>query len=599
MLKRALRVVEANVAAIASAVNSLHQVALGESRKVTVQNEGEATESDFIAKVIKPAMSGQGNRIPVSVLPVDGSFPTATGRLEKRNISDRIPQWETDICTQCGKCVFVCPHSVIRSKIFSEEEAEKLPESFKQVPLKTKAYGAGWHISYQVAAEDCTGCELCVEVCPIRDKTNPDRKAINMIDKAPVLEQERENWELYQQISEPNHQALKLGTIPGSQLCDPLFEFSGACSGCGETPYINLVSRLFGDRMLIGNATGCSSIYGGNLPTTPYSTNAEGRGPAWNNSLFEDNAEFTLGMRLAVDQLRQWAEQLCRAFEKELGSELVEEIIACRASDEASVWEQRQRVEQLRAKLKDNQHADAVHLKRIADYLVHRSIWAIGGDGWAYDIGFGGLDQVLASGENVNLLVLDTEVYSNTGGQTSKATPLGAIAKFSAGGRPRRKKDLAAHAMAYEDVYVAQIAFGAKDTHTLKALMEAEQYPGTSLIIAYSPCIAHGVDMKYNLRQQDMAVNSGHWPLLRYDPRKAEQGQNPLKLDYKKPTIPYRDYVQTEARFSVLWRTHPEQAEAFVREAQKQVHHRYHHLKSLAEIPEEPKEAEQQKEGES
>jgi len=587
-------VIKANHHAIRMAVEHLTEIAPATTSTVEAiklkdiefktASDNRLLDQEFLNEVILPAMKGEGNRIPVSQLPLDGTYPTGTAKLEKRNISPTNPEWETDLCTQCGKCVFVCPHSVIRSKLIADDYTKNAPKTFKQVPTKSKAYGSGWHISYQVSPEDCTGCELCVEVCPIRDKTQPDRKALNMVEKSPILENEKVNWQHFVQLPETEHHQVKLSTIPGSSLCDPLFEFSGACSGCGETPYINLVTRLFGDRMLIGNATGCSSIYGGNLPTTPYSQNKEGRGPAWNNSLFEDNAEFTLGLRYAADQLRLQAEHLLKMLSSKLPETLATQLLSNSQNTEEDIYEQRTLVKQLVSALNKIKTKPAKELTNLADYLVHKSVWGIGGDGWAYDIGFGGLDHVLASGKNVNLLVLDTEVYSNTGGQMSKATPLGAIAKFAAGGRPRPKKDLAAHAMAYEDVYVAQIAFGAKDTQTLKAIIEAEKYPGTSLIIAYSPCIAHGIDLKNNLRQQALAVNSGHWPLLRYNPEKLKPGTNPLKLDYKKPIVPYSDYMETEARFSVLKRTQPVAAAQLGKQAQALALHRYYHLKALASL---------------
>ncbi|HID82789.1 MAG TPA: pyruvate:ferredoxin (flavodoxin) oxidoreductase, partial [Thiotrichales bacterium] len=479
---------------------------------------------------------------------------------------------------------FVCPHSAIRSKVFTEEAVKAAPANFKHVPIKGKEFEQ-LHVSYQVAPEDCTGCGLCVEVCPARDKSNVSRKALMMEPLPPLREQERENWDFFLKLPEFDREKIHWTTMKGTMMAQPLFEFSGACSGCGETPYIRLATQLFGDRMLIANATGCSSIYGGNLPTTPYTTNPEGRGPAWNNSLFEDNAEFGLGFQLAIDQHRQHATELLEQMKNAPDPDLINEILNADQSGEPGIFEQRERIDILREKLEKMDSAESRQLLPLIDYLTKKSVWIIGGDGWAYDIGFGGVDHVLASGRDVNLLVLDTEVYSNTGGQTSKATPKGAVAKFSAGGKPTPKKDLGMIAMAYENVYVASVASGAKDVHTMRAFREAESYPGPSLIIAYSPCIAHGIDLANNLDQQKLAVNSGHWPLYRYDPRLFDKGKNPLQLDSKPPSIKLRDYYKTETRFSILWRTHPEKAEALLAEEQEAVLERYHHLKQLASLP--------------
>jgi pyruvate-ferredoxin/flavodoxin oxidoreductase len=440
------------------------------------------------------------------------------------------------------------------------------------------------HIAYQVAPDDCTGCGLCVEICPIRDKKDPQRKALNMTADPDYRARERSHWDFFLKLPEYDRTQLKETTLKGAMIMQPLFEFSGACVGCGETPYVKLATQLFGDRMLIANATGCSSIYGGNLPTTPYTTNPEGRGPTWNNSLFEDNAEFGLGMRIAIDTQAAHARQLVERLRGEIGDVLADGLLGADQSSEAGIHEQRQRVEELRGCLAGLYLADARRLEPIADMLVRKSVWLVGGDGWAYDIGYGGLDHVLASGRDVNILVLDTEVYSNTGGQTSKATPLGAVAKFSAGGKPIAKKDLAMQAMAYGSVYVAQVAFGAKDVQTLRAFLEAESYPGPSLIIAYSPCIAHGIDLANNLRQQDLAVDSGHWPLFRYDPRRAAAGENPLHMDSKEPTVPYRDFASSETRFSMLFRSHPDAAEQFLKEAQRNIRTRFRLYEQLAHL---------------
>ena len=458
----------------------------------------------------------------MSLLPVDGSFPLGTAALEKRNLALEIPVWEPDICTQCGKCVFVCPHSVIRSKVFPAALAGDAPGAFKHAPARSKGF---------VAPEDCTGCGLCVDVCPIRDRRNPERKALNMASQAPLREQERENWAFFMELPDFERSEVRESAIPSAMLLPPLFEFSGACEGCGETPYLRLASQLFGDRMMVANATGCSSIYGGNLPTTPWTSDRHGRGPAWSNSLFEDNAEFGFGMRIAVDKLAQYARELLQGLKSAVGGELADAILGADQSDAAGIDAQRRRIAELKGRLTGMDDPAASSLAAVAEFLIRRSVWIVGGDGWAYDIGYGGLDHVLASGRNVNILVLDTEVYSNTGGQTSKATPRAAVAKFSARGKPTRKKDLARMAMDYEQVYVAQIAFGAKDTQTLRAFLEAESYEGPSLIIAYCPCIAHGVDLSNNLHQQGLAVRSGHWPLLRHDPRRTEAGEIPLHLD--------------------------------------------------------------------
>jgi pyruvate-ferredoxin/flavodoxin oxidoreductase len=585
------RILEANIRAIDEALVSLHRVEIPPQATSLMEEPTPLPPNapEFVQRVIGEMIAGRGDGIPVSLMPVDGTFPTGTAAWEKRNLALEIPVWEPDICTQCGKCVFVCPHSVIRSKVFPATLATHAPPTFKHAPVRSKSFEPGLHISYQVAPEDCTGCDLCVKICPIRDKHDPQRKALNMAAKPPLLAQEQANWDFFLGLKDYEHRKLRVNTVPGSMLMRPLFEFSGACEGCGETPYVRLASQLFGERMVVANATGCSSIYGGNLPTTPWTKNNAGRGPAWSNSLFEDNAEFGLGMRIAIDKQRDFAREQLQALRSQVGEELTDAILNADQSDEPGIDEQRERVRALRERLAQLATPAARRLDAVAESLIRRSVWIIGGDGWAYDIGYGGVDHVLASGRDVNMLVLDTEVYSNTGGQTSKATPLGAVAKFSAGGKPTPKKDLARMAMDYEHVYVAQVAFGAKDTQTLRAFLEAESYEGPSLIVAYSPCIAHGVDLSNNLRQQDMAVRSGHWTLFRFDPRRAAQGKNPLHLDSPKPSVPYRDYVLTEARFSVLTRTHPEAAERFLNKAQSDAIRRYHHYEELAALPfEEP-----------
>jgi pyruvate-ferredoxin/flavodoxin oxidoreductase len=584
--KKGQRIVELNFKAIDETLAGLHSVPLPTKVSSLFDIASRITDAapDFIRRVTGEIIAGRGDALPVSVMLVDGAFPTGTAAFEKRNLALEIPVWETDLCTQCGKCVMVCPHSVIRSKIFSTDVLVDTPETFKQAPMLGKDFPVGLAISYQVAPEDCTGCTLCVDICPIRDKSNASRKALNMMPQPPLREGERDNWEFFLTIPEYDRRLLKTNTIKGAMVLQPLFEFSGACVGCGETPYIKLASQLFGDRMMIANATGCSSIYGGNLPTTPWTKNSEGRGPAWSNSLFEDNAEFGLGMRIALDKQNDYAKELLVLLRDQLGDELVDAILNADQTDEAGIYEQRERIVLLKQKLQYSIDQSAQTLLQLADSLSKKSVWIIGGDGWAYDIGFGGVDHVLASGRNVNILVLDTEVYSNTGGQTSKSTPLGAVAKFSAGGKATAKKDLALLAMDYSNVYVAHVAYAGKDTQTLNAFLEAEAHDGPSIIIAYAPCIAHGVDLSNNHRQQDLAVKSGHWPLFRYDPSKAKAGKNPMKLDSAEPSIPYRDFVKTETRFSMLWQTHPEAAERFLAQAQQDVKNRYHYYKQLSEL---------------
>jgi pyruvate-ferredoxin/flavodoxin oxidoreductase len=584
--KKGQRIVDINFKAIDETLACLHQLDVGSNAdsNFEIRAAVAADAPDFVQTVTGVIIAGKGDTLPVSVFPADGTFPTSTAAYEKRNIALEIPVWENDICSQCGKCPLVCPHAAIRSKIFHQDHLADAPAEFKTMPMKGKDFPEGYHVAYQVAPEDCTGCGLCVDICPIRDKSNASRKALNMAPIESLLEQEKRNWQFYLQIPDYDRRELKVETIKGAMALQPLFEFSGACSGCGETPYVKLASQLFGDRMLVANATGCSSIYGGNLPTTPWTKNHDGLGPSWNNSLFEDNAEFGLGMRVAVDKQKQQAQELLQQLADQLDADLVNSILHADESSEAGIFEQRQRVQQLGQKLQTLNDDSARKLDALKQYLCKHSVWIIGGDGWAYDIGYGGLDHVLASGRNVNILVLDTEVYSNTGGQTSKATPRGAVAKFSSGGKGTAKKDLAMLAMDYDNVYVAHVAYGAKDVQTLRTFIEAEAHDGPSIIIAYSPCIAHGVDLSNNHRQQKMAVDSGHWPLFRFDPSKAKQGQNPLHLDSAEPSIPYRDYVMSETRFNMLWHTHPEAAEAFVKKSQQEVNHRYHYYRQLSEL---------------
>ncbi len=539
---------------------------------------------EFVKDVIGPIMAGQGDRLPVSAFPADGSYPVGTARWEKRNIAREVPVWETDLCIQCGKCIMVCPHATIRAKAYDNDALSNAPESFKAMPAKWREM-ADQLYTIQVAVEDCTGCRLCVEVCPAKDKSNVSRKALNMHEQSPLRERERVNWEYFLTLPErPKANGLRFNTIKNAQLLQPLFEFSGACAGCGETPYIKLVTQLFGDRTIIANATGCSSIYGGNLPTTPYTVNSEGRGPAWSNSLFEDNAEFGLGMRMALDQQSDYAKHLVEKLREMIGKALSECLLNTDQTTDEGIRAMRECVSALKARLKDRFEPEVRDLLSVCDSLVNKSVWIVGGDGWAYDIGYGGLDHVLASGQNVNVLVLDTEVYSNTGGQASKATPLGAVAKFAAGGKLTPKKDLGMMVTRYGNVYVAQVAMGANDQHTLKAFIEAEAHNGPSLIIAYSHCIAHGIDMSKGMSQQKLAVESGHWPLYRYDPQLADQGKNPFQLDSKEPTLALKDYLYTEGRYRMLQQSDPVAAKYLLGQAQQTVHERWQFYKRLAEI---------------
>ncbi|NUQ82904.1 MAG: pyruvate:ferredoxin (flavodoxin) oxidoreductase [Bacteroidetes bacterium] len=537
---------------------------------------------DFVKSVTAVLMSGNGDDLPVSKMPADGTWPTGTTQWEKRNIATDIPVWDPDTCIQCGKCALVCPHAVIRIKAYGESSLNGSPSTFKSTVAKGKEFDQGTRYTIQIAPEDCTGCELCVEVCPAKNKSNTSLKAINMAPQAPLVTEERKNWDFFLSIPEYDRSRVNAATVKGSQLLQPLFEFSGACAGCGETPYLKLISQLFGDRMVIANATGCSSIYGGNLPTTPWTRNADGRGPAWANSLFEDNAEFGLGYRLSIDKHSEFARELVVRLKDHLNGELVSSLLSADQTDEPGIFAQRERVGQLKEALKTIQHPDASLLVGLADYLVKKSVWIIGGDGWAYDIGYGGLDHVLASGRNVNILVLDTEVYSNTGGQMSKSTPMGAIAKFAAAGKPTGKKDLGLIAMSYGNVYVAKIAMGASDVQTIKAIQEAERYDGPSLIIAYSHCIAHGYNLKYGMQQQKLAVESGHWPLFRYNPVLAEEHKNPFQLDSKAPKVRLEEYIYNETRYKILTKMNPSIAKQLLDQNQKEIKARWKHYEQLA-----------------
>ncbi len=584
--KKGQRLLDRNYAAIDATLAGLHEVPVPGRVTSTFDRPAPvpADAPEFVRTVTATLMLDKGDSLPVSLMPPDGTWPTGTTRFEKRNIALKLPKWEVDLCTHCGKCPLVCPHAAIRAKVYPVSLTDNAPSTFRHVQIKGKDFPQDHHITYQIAPDDCTGCGLCVDVCPIRDRADPNRKALNLVDSDEIHALEQANWDFFLTLPEYDRTQLDGTKIKHAMMLQPLFEFSGACVGCGETPYIKLATQLFGDRMLIANATGCSSIYGGNLPTTPYTKNPEGRGPSWSNSLFEDNAEFGLGIRLAVDKQTDQARELVVLLADRIGGDLADALLQADQTTEAGIFEQRERVEALRAKLAGIQAREARILETVCDKLVKRSVWIVGGDGWAYDIGYGGVDHVLASGRNVNLLVLDTEVYSNTGGQKSKATPMGAVAKFAAGGKATFKKDLGMMAMAYENVYVASVAFGAKDVQTVRAFLEAESYDGPSLIICYAPCIAHGVDLSNNLRQQDMAVNSGHWALYRYDPRRTARGENPLLIDSKAPSIPYRDFINSETRFSVLTRTRPDAAEGFLRQAQKHVETRFQLYEQLAQL---------------
>ncbi len=591
--KRGEAVVKANYAAVDAALAHMYEVEIPAEVSSDFERLPVIPEyaPEFIQSVTARIIEGVGDYLPVSALPIDGTYPTGTTKWEKRNIATEIPVWDADICIQCGKCAFVCPHGVIRMKIFDPAVAEGAPSTFKSAPARYKEFKDDL-FSLQVAPEDCTGCTLCVEVCPVKNKKQPKFKAINMEPQAPLRAQEKANWEFFLDIPEMDRSLLPLNQVKYNQLLQPLFEFSGACAGCGETPYLKLLSQLFGDRALIANATGCSSIYGGNLPTTPWSQNKDGRGPAWSNSLFEDNAEFGFGMRVALDQRIDAAIHLLRNMRELVGAELADGILYADQTDEAAIQAQRGRVADLKARLQNLVDSDEASLQQfkptlkdllsMADVLVKKNVWIVGGDGWAYDIGYGGLDHVLASGRNINVLVMDTEVYSNTGGQMSKATPRAAVAKFAAAGKPSPKKDLGLLAMSYGNIYVARIAFGANDRQTIRAFLEAEAYDGPSLIIAYSHCIAHGYDLKFGLEQQEAAVNSGHWPLFRFNPELADTEQNPFTLDSRKPRLPLEKYIYREGRYRMLTKSNPEAAERLLKLAKADVEKRWDTYEQLA-----------------
>lgn len=579
------KIVNTNFAGVDNALANLHEVKVPDkaTRKLSERSSISVEAPEFVKKVTAKIIAGEGDDLPVSVFSPDGTFPSGTTQWEKRNIAQEIPTWDPNTCIQCGKCVMVCPHAVIRAKVYDPKLLSSAPNSFKSVDPKNSQF-KGMKFTLQVSPEDCTGCGLCVEDCPAKNKTNPNLKAINMVTQPPIREQEVKNWEFFLEIPEVDRRELKLNAVRNVQYLQPLFEFSGSCAGCGETPYVKLLSQLFGDRAVIANATGCSSIYGGNLPTTPWTFNKEGRGPAWSNSLFEDNAEFGLGMRLALDKQVEYAFELVDRLSSEIGDDLVREIKNADQSTERGLQEQRDRVKVLEKKLKKIEKVEAEDLLSLIDVLAKKSVWIVGGDGWAYDIGYGGLDHVIAQRRKVNILVLDTETYSNTGGQMSKATPLGAIAKFAAGGKRTYKKDLAMMAISYGDVYVARVAMGANDAQVIKAFQEAEAFNGPSLIIAYSHCISHDYNLVHGLEQQKLAVQSGYWPLLRYNPDLTKEGKNPFQLDSKAPSIPLEEYVYNENRYKMLTRTNPEVAKKLLKQAQEEVLRRWKMYEYLAAL---------------
>jgi pyruvate-ferredoxin/flavodoxin oxidoreductase len=579
-------IVKQNYQAVDKTLENLHKIELSEVKitEVQVPPSVAANAPDYVKKTLAKMIEGNGDDVAVSEMPIDGTFPSGTTQWEKRNIALEVPVWDQEWCIQCGKCAIICPHASIRIKAYDEKILNNAPSTFKKMEAKGKEFEAGTAYSIQVAVEDCTGCGLCVEICPAKNKREIKLKALNMAPQIPIREQERVNFEYFLSLPEMDRAKINVGTIKGSQFLQPLFEFSGACSGCGETPYVKLVTQLFGDRTIVANATGCSSIYGANLPTTPWSMNKEGRGPAWSNSLFEDNAEFGMGMRVSIDKHNEYARELLVRLKDKVGAELADAIVNANQKDEQGIYEQRERVEKLKAALKKIKTPESEDLLSLADYLVKKSVWIMGGDGWAYDIGYGGLDHVIASGKNVNILVLDTEVYSNTGGQMSKSTGLGAVAKFAASGKPTPKKDLAMMAVNYGNVYVAKVAMGANDIQTLRAFLEAEAYEGPSLIIAYSHCIAHGINMTKALENQKAAVDSGYWQLFRYNPELKLEGKNPFKLDTGDPKIKFEEYAYKETRYKMLTKSEPEHAKKLLELAQKDVDLRWKLYKDFSEM---------------
>ncbi len=584
--KKGAELVRKNMAAVNEAVANMKKLSVpssvnGHHKRPPLVS---AKAPDFVQRVTATILAGKGDLLPVSAFPVDGTWPTATTQWEKRNLALEIPVWDSSICIQCNKCALACPHAAIRAKVYDDDVLAKAPDGFKSMTFKAEPF-RGKKYTIQVAPEDCTGCKLCVEVCPAKDKSNPRHKSLNMEPQRPLRDAERERYAFFLDIPEADRKVVKLD-VKGSQLLKPLFEYSGACPGCGETPYLKLMTQLFGDRALIANATGCTSIYGGNLPTTPYAVNSDGRGPAWANSLFEDNAEFGLGFRLSVDAHQQYAKNLLTRVASQIGDSLVEALAAgMQATDEAGIEDQRKRVVGLKQKLSSlTPSRDIIHLQSLADYLVKKSIWIVGGDGWAYDIGYGGLDHVLASDRNVNILVLDTEVYSNTGGQASKATPIGASAKFAMAGKSTPKKDLGMLAMAYGHVYVARIAFGAKDQQTLKAFVEADAHPGPSIIIAYAHCIAHGYELSQGVNQQKLAVEAGAWPLYRFDPKRIPAGEPPLVLDSGPPKGSLREYMLNENRFRMVEKMDPKRFAMLMEYAERDARRRTETYAQLAKL---------------
>ena len=580
------QIVKMNFNAVDQTLAHLYQVKIPSSvtSDLEMPPAVPAGSPEFVNKVVSQIAVGKGDDVPVSLMPKDGTFETGTTQFEKRNIALEIPEWDPEVCIQCGKCSLVCPHAAIRQKVYGANNLENAPTTIKSIKARGKDFAEGSLYTLQVAPEDCTGCNLCVEVCPAKNKKQVGKKAINMVPQPPIRVQERENYEFFLNIPELDRRDVKVASVKGSQLLKPLFEYSGACAGCGETPYVKLMSQLFGDRSIIANATGCSSIYGGNLPTFPYTKDDNGRGPAWANSLFEDNAEFGFGYRLTIDKQEEFAKELLVRLSSEIGDDLITGLLNADQSDEAGIYEQRERVKVLREKLVGNNSLEAKHLLSVADMLVKKSVWILGGDGWAYDIGYGGLDHVLASGRNVNVLVMDTEVYSNTGGQMSKSTPIGAVAKFAAAGKQLPKKDMGMIFMTYGNIYVARIAMGYNDLQTVRAFMEADAYDGPSIILAYSHCIAHGINMAKGMDSQKAAVESGHYPLFRYNPANELEGKNPFKLDSKAPSISYKDFAYQETRFKMLTKSKPERAKTLLDYAQKETNERWKFYENWAKL---------------
>lgn len=579
-------IVKQNFRAVDQTLENLHQIKIPVSATSAIEIPPIVSPNapEYVREVLGKLMEGKGDDVPVSGMPIDGTFPSGTTQWEKRNIALEVPVWDESICIQCGKCALVCPHASIRIKAYDKKYLENAPATFKHMKAKGKEFSEDMVYSIQVAVEDCTGCGLCFEVCPVKNKQEVRLKALNMAPQLPLRETERANFDFFLNLPEYDRKEINVTTVKGSQFLQPLFEFSGACTGCGETPYVKLVSQLFGDRMIVANATGCSSIYGGNLPTTPWTINRDGRGPAWSNSLFEDNAEFGLGMRLSIDKQNDFAKELLAVLAPKVGESLADAVLNAEQKTETGIHDQRERVAELKKKLEQIKTEESKQLLAVADYLVKKSVWIMGGDGWAYDIGYGGLDHVIASGKNVNILVLDTEVYSNTGGQMSKSTGMGAVAKFAAAGKPMGKKDLGMMAMNYGNVYVAKIAMGANDVQTIKAILEAEAYEGPSLIIAYSHCIAHGINMQKGLDSQKLAVESAYWPLYRYNPENVKEGKNPLKLDSKPASIKLEDYIYKETRYKMLTKSHPENAKKLLALAQEEVLAKWKYYEQLAAL---------------